>query len=88
MELADTMDLGSIGQPCRFKSCYPHHAAPRKCAVVCDFRGLLYNGDKVVRILGGEKRTKTGGAFAPPAEVLLFVYGRENARDQRISLAA
>lgn len=25
VELADTMDLGSIGQPCRFKSCYPHH---------------------------------------------------------------
>ena len=24
VELADTMDLGSIGQPCRFKSCYPH----------------------------------------------------------------
>ena len=23
-ELADAMDLGSIGQPCRFKSCYPH----------------------------------------------------------------
>ena len=25
VELADTMDLGSIGQPCRFESCYPHH---------------------------------------------------------------
>ena len=27
VELADTMDLGSIGKPCRFKSCYPHHTA-------------------------------------------------------------
>ena len=25
VELADTLDLGSSGQPCRFKSCYPHH---------------------------------------------------------------
>ena len=24
VELADTMDLGSIGHPCRFESCYPH----------------------------------------------------------------
>ena len=24
VELADTMDLGSIGKPCRFKSCYLH----------------------------------------------------------------
>ena len=25
VELADTMDLGSIAKACRFKSCYPHH---------------------------------------------------------------
>ena len=25
VELADTLDLGSSGQPCRFKSCHPHH---------------------------------------------------------------
>lgn len=31
VELADTMDLGSIGQPCRFKSCYPHH----RCEGIC-----------------------------------------------------
>ena len=24
VELADTMDLGSIAKACRFKSCYPH----------------------------------------------------------------
>ena len=24
-ELADALDLGSSGRPCRFKSCYPHH---------------------------------------------------------------
>ncbi len=23
-ELADALDLGSSGRPCRFKSCYPH----------------------------------------------------------------
>ena len=26
LELADKMDLESIGRPCRFKSCYPHQA--------------------------------------------------------------
>ena len=26
-ELADALDLGSSGRPCRFESCYPH--APR-----------------------------------------------------------
>ena len=25
VELADTLDLGSSGKPCRFESCYPHH---------------------------------------------------------------
>ena len=25
VELADTIDLGSIGRPCRFKSCHPHY---------------------------------------------------------------
>ena len=25
-ELADALDLGSSGRPCRFKSCYPHFA--------------------------------------------------------------
>ena len=24
-ELADALDLGSSGYPCRFKSCHPHH---------------------------------------------------------------
>ena len=24
-KLADALDLGSSGQPCRFDSCYPHH---------------------------------------------------------------
>ena len=24
-ELADALDLGSSGQPCRFDPCYPHH---------------------------------------------------------------
>ena len=37
VELADTMDLGSIGQPCRFKSCYPHQQkkARRKRYIAC-----------------------------------------------------
>ena len=25
VELADTLDLGSNGRPCRFESCCPHH---------------------------------------------------------------
>ena len=25
-ELADALDLGSSGRPCRFDSCYPHEA--------------------------------------------------------------
>ena len=29
VELADTLDLGSSGQPCRFKSCQPHHRRKR-----------------------------------------------------------
>ena len=27
-ELADALDLGSSGRPCRFKSCYPHTWSP------------------------------------------------------------
>ena len=26
-ELADALDLGSSGQPCRFKSCWPHSSS-------------------------------------------------------------
>ena len=26
-ELADALDLGSSGRPCRFDSCYPHDEA-------------------------------------------------------------
>ena len=26
-ELADALDLGSSGRPCRFDSCYPQHKA-------------------------------------------------------------
>ena len=29
-ELADAPDLGSGGQPCRFKSCYPHNERERQ----------------------------------------------------------
>ena len=28
-ELADALDLGSSGRPCRFKSCYPHYELRR-----------------------------------------------------------
>ena len=38
VELADTLDLGSSGQPCRFKSCYPHHVRRtqlRSVSAVC-----------------------------------------------------
>ncbi len=30
VELADTPDLGSGSQECRFKSCYPHGKSPCK----------------------------------------------------------
>ena len=30
-ELADALDLGSSGQPCRFKSCWPHTGFGRWC---------------------------------------------------------
>ena len=30
-ELADALDLGSSGKPCRFKSCLPHHSKYMKC---------------------------------------------------------
>ena len=40
-ELADALDLGSSGRPCRFESCYPHRAAkavnPR---FFSEFKGL------------------------------------------------
>ena len=29
-ELADALDLGSSGRPCRFKSCHPHKKDVRK----------------------------------------------------------
>ena len=36
VELADTLDLGSSGQPCRFKSCYPHQKRhPKGCLFWC-----------------------------------------------------
>lgn len=37
VELADTMDLGSIGQPCRFKSCYPHQLAASVISLAVSF---------------------------------------------------
>ena len=30
-ELADALDLGSSGQPCRFKSCHPHLKLKSSC---------------------------------------------------------
>ena len=36
VELADTMDLGSIGHPCRFESCYPHQQnSGQFCSLFC-----------------------------------------------------
>ena len=35
-ELADALDLGSSGQPCRFKSCYPQRKDGMKaCRLFC-----------------------------------------------------
>ena len=33
-KLADAPDLGSGGQPCRFKSCHPHQKTGRVCALL------------------------------------------------------
>ena len=38
-ELADALDLGSSGQPCRFKSCYPQRKDGMKA---CRLFLLLY----------------------------------------------
>ena len=35
-ELADALDLGSSGRPCRFKSCYPHDSI-EKCIEKGDY---------------------------------------------------
>ena len=35
VELADTLDLGSSGKPCRFKSCQAHHNSSRPPAGGC-----------------------------------------------------
>ena len=32
-ELADALDLGSSGRPCRFDSCYPHEKSVEKSAL-------------------------------------------------------
>ena len=37
VELADTMDLGSIGRPCRFKSCYPHQLVTSDISLATSF---------------------------------------------------
>ena len=52
-ELADALDLGSSGRPCRFKSCHPH----RKDVRLNVFFILLYNikYDIIVNGKGGNK---------------------------------
>ena len=42
VELADTLDLGSSGKPCRFESCCPHH--------VGDPSARLKNGKRWMRL--------------------------------------
>ena len=41
-ELADALDLGSSGRPCRFKSCYPHYFLSR-FVTFCDRPFFLLN---------------------------------------------
>ena len=38
-ELADALDLGSSGRPCRFNSCHPHFlfAETMSCAILDSF---------------------------------------------------
>ena len=41
-ELADALVLGTSGQPCRFKSCYPHlEKVPVKTVLFC-FTGIVF----------------------------------------------
>lgn len=60
-KLADAPDLGSGGQPCRFKSCHPHQKTGRVCAF------LLYGGAFAPFYFAGARlRLFTlRGAFAP-----------------------
>ncbi len=50
-KLADALDLGSNGQPCRFKSCYPHQkngkafALPVLLVNIVEITGLEGGGD-------------------------------------------
>jgi hypothetical protein len=48
-ELADAPDLGSGGQPCRFKSCYPHFRAPFCVLYGISKRGFLYPLQRIFR---------------------------------------
>ena len=41
VELADTQDLGSCGQPCRFDPCYPHQKA-RQFRLSCFFISISF----------------------------------------------
>ena len=48
-ELADALDLGSSGRPCRFESCYPHPKSLKACAFglfscLENWKKLLENG--------------------------------------------
>ena len=43
-ELADALVLGTSGQPCRFKSCYPHQKRERLSVNLEFMEGLFYYG--------------------------------------------
>ena len=43
-ELADALVLGTSGQPCRFKSCYPHQKRERLSVNFEFMEGLFYYG--------------------------------------------
>ena len=45
-ELADAPDLGSGGQPCRFKSCRPHQTEDKgvACVLICLSRDSVFYG--------------------------------------------
>lgn len=49
-ELADALDLGSSGRPCRFKSCYPHgrSALNRALLLFCVIFRVAYIREMVV----------------------------------------
>lgn len=52
--MADALDLGSSGRPCRFKSCHPHQQEPLAAGIICRqavFLSHFPNGRKTTHVM-------------------------------------